>query len=96
MRRSVGRAVDDGIDQTVVLLASPAGKTVRAIVATGLVIATPAILRHPFFRTPVGRVIEIAGAAAIIAKAAEVIRDWEPGPTTARTQGPRASPGATP
>ena len=72
VRRSVEHAVDEGIDQTVTFLASPTGRTVRAVVATGLVIATPAILRHPFFRTPVGRVIEIAGAAAIIAKAADV------------------------
>jgi hypothetical protein len=42
------------------------------------VLATPMILRHPFFKTPFGRVIEIAGAAALIAKGAEIIRDWEP------------------
>ena len=89
MRRQVGRAVDEGIDQTVMFLGSPTGKTVRAVVATGLVLATPAILKHPFFRTPFGRVVEIAGAAAIIAKGAEIIRDWEPasprepGPTLA-------------
>jgi hypothetical protein len=38
------------------------------------------ILRHPFFRTPLGRVVELAGAAALVAKVADVIRDWEPGP----------------
>jgi hypothetical protein len=80
VRRSVGRAVDEGIDQTVVFLGSPTGKTVRAVVATGLILTTPVILRHPFFRTPFGRVIEVAGAAALIAKAADVIRDWEPAP----------------
>jgi hypothetical protein len=80
VRRSVGRAVDEGIDQTKTFLVSPTGKTVRAVVATGLVLATPVVLRHPFFRTPVGRLIEVAGAAALIAKAADVIRDWEPPP----------------
>ena len=84
LRRSVGRAVDEGIDQTVGFLGSPTGRTARAVVATGLVLATPVILRHPFFRTPFGRVIEVAGAAALIAKAADVIRDWEPvSPATA-------------
>jgi hypothetical protein len=78
VRRTVGRAVDEGIDQTFVFLGSPTGKTVRTVVATGLVLATPMILRHPFFKTPFGRVIEIAGAAALIAKGAEIIRDWEP------------------
>ena len=80
VRRTVGRAVDEGIDQTVTFLGSPTGRTVRAVVATGLVIATPVILRHPFFKTPFGRVIEVAGAAALIAKSAELIRDWEPAP----------------
>jgi hypothetical protein len=84
VRQKVGRAVDEGIDQTVTFLGSPRGKTVRAIVATGLVLATPAILKHPFFKTPFGRVVEVAGAAALIAKGAEIIRDWEP----ARPAGP--------
>ena len=43
------------------------------------------ILRHPFFRTPLGRAIELGGAAALIAKGATVIRDWEPGPGTVAT-----------
>jgi hypothetical protein len=43
------------------------------------------ILRHPFFRTPLGRAIEVGGAAALIAKGAAIIRGWEPAPgTTAR------------
>lgn len=80
MRRQVGRAVDEGIEQTVMFLGSPTGKTVRTVVATSLVLATPMILKHPFFKTPFGRVIEVAGAAALIAKGAEIIRDWEPAP----------------
>jgi hypothetical protein len=80
VRRSVGRAVDEGIDQTKTFLVSPTGKTVRAVVATGLVLATPVVLRHPFFKTPFGRMIEVAGAAALVAKTAEIIRDWEPHP----------------
>jgi hypothetical protein len=83
LRRSVGRAVNEGIDQTMTFLGSPTGRTARAVVATGLVLATPVILRHPFFRTPVGRLIEVGGAAALIAKGAEIIRDWEPTPAAA-------------
>ena len=81
VRRSFGRAVDQGVDQTVLFLGSPTGRTVRAVVATSLVLATPVILKHPFFKTPFGRVIQVAGAAAVIAKGAEIIRDWEPSPT---------------
>jgi hypothetical protein len=88
MRRSIGRAVDEGLDQTMTFLVSPTGRTVRAVVATGLVLATPVVLRHPFFRTPVGRLIEVAGAAALIAKSAEVIREWEPAPANVPRRDP--------
>ena len=77
---SLGDAVERGTDQTRAFLASPAGRRVRAVTASGLLLATPMILRHPFFRTPLGRVIELGGAAALIAKGAAIIRDWEPAP----------------
>jgi len=77
---SLGDAVERGADQTRAFLASPAGRRVRTVTASGLLLATPVILRHPFFRTPLGRVIEIGGAAALIAKGAAIIRDWEPAP----------------
>jgi hypothetical protein len=81
-------AVNRGADETLEFLASPAGVRLRAILAGGLVLATPMIMKHPFFRTPVGRVIQIGGAAALLAKAAEALRDWEPTPP-----GGRRSPG---
>jgi hypothetical protein len=77
---SLGDAVERGADQTRAFLASPAGRRVRAVTASGILLATPMILRHPFFRTPLGRVIEIGGAAALVAKGAALIRDWEPAP----------------
>ena len=77
---ALGDAIERGADQTRVFLASPAGRRVRSLTASGLLLATPMVLRHPFFRTPLGRVIEIGGAAALIAKAAAIIRDWEPAP----------------
>ena len=80
-------AVERGADQTRAFLASPAGRRVRALTASGLLLATPMILRHPFFRTPVGRAIELGGAAALIAKGAAIIRDWEPAPPGAVVPG---------
>lgn len=77
---ALGDAIERGADQGRAFLASPAGKRVRTLTASGLLLATPMILRHPFFRTPLGRVIEIGGAAALIAKGATIIRDWEPAP----------------
>jgi hypothetical protein len=82
---SLGVAVERGADQTRAFLVSPVGRRVRSITAGGLLLATPMILRHPFFRTPLGRAIELGGAAALIAKGATMIRDWEPAPgATAR------------
>jgi hypothetical protein len=91
-------AVNRGADETLEFLASPAGVRLRAILAGGLVLATPMIMKHPFFRTPVGRVIQIGGAAALLAKAADALRDWEPTPPSARPQpattGPRPPRGS--
>jgi len=77
---ALGDAIERGADQGRVFLASPAGRRVRSLTASGLLLATPMILRHPFFRTPLGRVIEIGGAAALIARGAAIIREWEPAP----------------
>jgi hypothetical protein len=81
---SFEEAVNRGADETLEFLASPAGIKLRAIMASGLVLATPMIMKHPFFRTPVGRVIQIGGAAALLAKAADALRDWEPAPPSTR------------
>jgi hypothetical protein len=80
-------AVNRGADETIEFLASPAGTRFRAILAGGLVLATPMIMKHPFFRTPVGRVIQIGGAAALLAKAADALRDWEPAKPRPSTDG---------
>ena len=75
-------AIGRGAEQTRAFMASPAGRRVRSLTASGLLLVTPLVLRHPFFRTPLGRVIEIGGAAALIARGAAIIRDWEPAPGT--------------
>jgi len=70
-----------GADEARAWLASEQGRRYRAIAARALVLAAPAILRHPFFRTPVGRLVEVAGGVALLAKVADLIRDWDPSPT---------------
>lgn len=72
------RALDRGIDDAQAWLATPTGRTVRALAARLLIAGAPLVLRHPFFRTPVGRLVELAGGAALLIKVAETIRDWEP------------------
>lgn len=77
-------ALDRGIDDAQAWLASPTGRRFRAAAARGLLLAAPLILRHPFFKTPLGRVVELAGAAALVTRVAEGIRDWEPAAGTVR------------
>lgn len=82
--RDLARELEDalarGAGEARAWLASEQGRRYRAIAARALVLAAPAILRHPFFRTPVGRLVQVAGGAALLAKVADLIRDWEPAP----------------
>jgi hypothetical protein len=77
---ALGDAIERGTKQPPAPRPSRAARRVRSLTASGLLLATPMVLRHPFFRTPLGRAIEIGGAAALIAKGAAIIRDWEPAP----------------
>jgi hypothetical protein len=63
-------------------LASPEGEHLRAILATGMIVSAPFVARLPWMRASrVGRLVGLAGGAALIIKAAEVIRDWDPRPS---------------
>jgi hypothetical protein len=73
-------AVDDGVDEVRRWLATPQGRFLRSLAARMLIVSVPLIVRHPFFKTPVGRLVELAGGAAILIKLAELLRDWEPTP----------------
>jgi hypothetical protein len=71
-------AIDQGVDEARVWLASEQGRRYRAIAARLLILAAPLIVRHPIFKTPLGRMVQIAGGATLIIKVAELLRDWEP------------------
>ncbi|MGZ5213951.1 MAG: hypothetical protein ACXWXM_09585, partial [Actinomycetota bacterium] len=46
--------------------------------ATGLIVSVPLVMRLPWLkRTPIGKLIEVGGGAALLVKVAELIRDWE-------------------
>jgi hypothetical protein len=76
------QALGEGVDQARAWLVSPSGRRFRSITARVLLVATPLVFRHRFFRyTWFGRVIELTGGAALLIKLAELIRDWEPEPT---------------
>jgi hypothetical protein len=68
-------ALDDFEDY----LASPEGRRVRKVLAAGLMAAAPMLTWLPPFRASrIGRFLAMAGGAALMVKAAELIRDWEP------------------
>ena len=75
------KAVADGVDQARAWLGTPNGRRFRQVMARALLVASPLLFRHRFFRaTWTGRIIELAGGAALLVKLAEAIRDWEPEP----------------
>ncbi len=80
--------LSEGVDRAEAWLASPAGQLFRKRAARVILVATPLLFRHRFFRsTWPGRIIELAGGAALLAKLAEAIRDWEPGLAAERVPG---------
>jgi hypothetical protein len=73
--RAAGQAVRAGRD----FLASEEGRELRHRIATSVVWAAPLIGEMPLIRrTPVGRILRIAGVTALLVKGAEWLRDWEP------------------
>ena len=70
----VGVAADDLLE----FLDSPAGRRLRRVLATTVIVAVPIVMRIPGLRrSPVVRVLEWTGGAALVVKLAELIRDWE-------------------
>jgi hypothetical protein len=60
-------------------LATPQGRRFRQLFARMLIVSSPLIFRMKLMKaSPVGRLIEFAGGAAVLIKLAEIIRDWEP------------------
>ena len=66
------------VDELLEFLDSPTGQRLRNALAMGMIVSVPVIMRIPGLkRSPLGRLVEFAGGAAIVMKIAEVIRDWE-------------------
>jgi hypothetical protein len=69
---------DTSLDELLAFLDSPSGRRLRRMVATGLIVSVPLVMRIPGLRsTPIGRLIGMTGGAALVVKIAEAIRDWE-------------------
>ena len=82
----IWRLVDDasdllsqGTDEVRAYLASAEGVKLRRRVAQAMILGAPRLLRSPIFRTtPLGRLVGLLGGTAVLVKAAEALRDWEP------------------
>ena len=76
--REIAERAEMTVDELMGFLESPAGRRLRRIAATGLILSVPFVMRIPGLRSsPIGRAIELLGGTALIVKLAEAIRDWE-------------------
>jgi hypothetical protein len=88
--RQLAERAEITIDELLEFLDSPTGRRLRGMVATGLIVSVPLVMRIPGLRrSPIGRLIEVTGGAAIVLAVAEAIRDWERADGGGRRRGRR-------
>jgi len=76
--QEVADRVESSVDEVLEFFDSPSGRRLRRMLATGLIVSVPLLMRIPGIRaTPIGRLLGVTGGAALVVKAAEAIRDWE-------------------
>ena len=76
--------VFDSYEDVKTYLGSDEGRELRRKVAVGLMFTAPILAKLPVMRaSKVGKLVGLAGGAALIVKAAEMIRDWDPVPERA-------------
>jgi hypothetical protein len=92
--RAFADRIDTSAEELLEFLDSPGGRRLRRAVGTGLILSIPLVMRIPWLRrSPLGRIVEITGGAALLIKLAELIRDWERGqPAPAVIDVPPAPP----
>jgi hypothetical protein len=70
--------LDSSAEEVLAFLDSPGGRRLRRILAAGMILSIPLLMRLPGLRrSPIGKLIEVTGGAALVVKLAEMIRDWE-------------------
>ncbi len=85
--QDIGDRVDATVDELLEFLDSPGGRRFRRYLANGLILSVPLVMRMPWLkRSPIGKLIELGGGAAILMKVAELVRDWERDPSTVRAR----------
>lgn len=80
----VAETAYDAFEDVKRYLGSEEGRELRRKVAAGLILSAPFVARLPVMNaSKLGKFVGLAGGAALIVKAAEMIRDWEPAPVSA-------------
>lgn len=76
--REIAERANMTVDQLMTFLESPSGQRLRRLVATGMIVSVPLVMRIPGLRrSPLGRTVELVGGTALVVRLAEAIRDWE-------------------
>jgi hypothetical protein len=76
--KELAERANTSLDELISYLDSPAGKRLRKVLAVGIVVSVPIVMRIPGLRrSPVGKLVELTGGTTIVVKLAEWIRDWE-------------------
>ncbi len=77
------------LEELMAFLESPAGRRMRHVVATGMIVSVPLVMRIPGLRrSGIGRAVEVMGGTALLVRLAEAIRDWERGGASNAGRGP--------
>jgi len=67
------------VEEIQALMASETGRTLRRMLAGGMILLAPMVFRAPGLRRyPLFRALELVGGVALVIKLAEALRDWEP------------------
>ena len=78
--REIADRLGASVEEVLRFLDSKTGRRLRNVLATGLILSVPLVMRIPGLRRSLmGRAIELAGGATLVVKLAELIRDWEHG-----------------
>lgn len=76
--QEIADRIDTTVEELLEFLDSSAGRRLRRYLAAGLIVSVPLVMRMPWLRrSPIGKLIELGGGAALLVKFAEMIRDWE-------------------
>ncbi len=76
--QEIADRIDTTVDELLAFLDSPSGRRLRKYRGHRSHRLRSLVMRMPWLRrTPIGKLIELGGGAALVVKFAEMIRDWE-------------------